>query len=474
MKNMPIQDMKILLVNPPSGRPILQYSHYPLGLGYIAQSLREEGYQNIQIRDYNAHAFEKAELTELLARERFHVVGVTGLVTAYHEIKILSDIIKETSPETCVILGGGLGTAFPEIVVKKTGVDVVVLGEGENAIKELVSTVSSEGDLNSVHGICFLDADKNVRKTPARGLITDLDGIAFPNRELFSFEVFLRSSPTKTFHKKSRIATMYTSRGCPYSCGYCFSDIWGRRFRHRSPENIVEEIKLLEKKYQVTGIHFVDDVFTIKKEHTMSLCEEILRQGIKIDWLCSTRVNLVDTELLRTMKRAGCKTICYGLESANPSVLVEMNKKVTVEQAAEAVEKTWRAGIIPYGFFMIGYFGETEESIRDTVNFCIRHGLPGSFSFPTPIPGTDLFRRARNAGIIQHSEEWILDNWKEWQKDLNINVTDIPNERLKELRFDAEKEILRKLLMPNLVRYFKVLKPVGFFNYCYLRLVESR
>ncbi len=121
---------------------------------------------------------------------------------------------------------------------------------------------------------------------------------------------------------------------------------------------------------------------------------------------------------------------------------------------------------------MIGYFGETEASIRDSKNFRIKHGLSGSFLFPTPFPGTDLFMRAKSKGLIKQSEEWILEHSNSWSKELNINLTDIPSDRLKNLKFDVEREISRKIFLPNIFRYFKVLSFFRFLNYCYLRLVE--
>lgn len=471
MKNRDKINTNILLINPASGRQIL-HSQYPLGLSYIAQNLIDEGYQNIQVRDFNVHPFEEKEFINFINRGRFHIVGFTGLVTAYSEINVFSQRIKEISPITKVVLGGGLGTAFPEIILKTTGIDIVAVGEGELTIKDLANCISMGGELGNVKGIYFLGPNQNICKTQPREFIKDLDSIPFPNREIFPTEDYLRVSPIRTFQKKSRIAKMYTSRGCPYQCDYCFLGIWGNHFRHRSPENIVAEMKLLRDRHGVTGIQFVDDVFTFNRNHTLNLCEEMLNNGIKMDWLCSTRVNLVDSELLRVMKRAGCKTICYGIESANQKVLDKMNKKVKVEQAAIAIEKTWHAGIIPYCFFMIGYFGETEESLRNTVDFCIKYLLAISFSFPTPFPGTDLFIKAKNMGLIHKSEEWIVENWKEWQKDLNINLTDIPDKRLKELKFKTEREISRNIFIPTMLRYLKILGPISFMNYCYLRLVE--
>ncbi len=252
-----------------------------------------------------------------------------------------------------------------------------------------------------------------------------------------------------------------------------FKIFGGIRYRHRSPENIVDEIVELQDKYKITGVSFVDDVFTVNRKHALGFCEELIKRKVKVDWLCSTRVNLVDDELLKTMKKAGCRTICYGIESGNQMVLDEMRKKIKVEQAATALEKTWQAGIVPYSFFMMGYFGETEESIHETTDFCVKHGLSiGNFSFPTPFPGTELFERAKSEGLIHQSEEWVLEHSKEWAQGLNINLTDIPDKKLVELKSSSEKYISRKILLPNIYRYFKILSFSEFFKYCLYRMAD--
>lgn len=198
MKRMQKKDIKILLVNPRCGRQLI-FNQFPLGLGYISQVLINEGYPNIQVRDFNVHPFEREEFREFLNKERFNIVGLTGLVTVYPEIKSLSQVIKETLPETCVILGGGVATAFPEIVLKNTGVDIVILGEGERTVGDLFNVIFNGGDLESVHGICFLGPDKNMYTTPRRDFIKDLDSISFPNRGLFPTEDYLIASSFRTF-----------------------------------------------------------------------------------------------------------------------------------------------------------------------------------------------------------------------------------------------------------------------------------
>ena len=468
------EDVRILLINPKAEREI-EYQLFPIGLSYIAQALISEGYKNIQTWDCNVRHLEEIEFKKFIREGKFHIIGLTGLVAVYAQVRYLSNMIKEISPETILIQGGPIATAFPEIVLNNTKVDVVVLAEGESTIKDFANAIAEGKDLGEVAGICYKDTNGEVIKTLPRNPIKDLDSISFPNRDVFPFENYLRSSSIRTFQRKSRVAIMNTSRGCPYSCAYCYMDMWGHHHYYRSLENIIEEIRILIDQYGVDGINFVDDVFTLNRKHTMNFCEVILKSGIKIDWICSTRVNLVPMELLRMMKKAGCRTICYGIESGSQKVLDEMDKRVTVEQASEAVERTWDAGIIPYAFLMVGYFGETDETLQDTLRFCLKHRLTGSFSFPTPFPSTALFDRARDEGFIPHSVEWILRNWVDWTKQEGtcLNFTSISDERLIAFKKKAERSLAIKNLIPNLFRYSRILPPGQFAKYCGLRVAEA-
>ncbi len=221
------KDSKILLVNPAYGRQHLSFSMFPLGLSYITQSLIDEGYKNVQVKDFVVQNFEEEKFVEFLKGENFDVVCLTGLVIVCPAIKMFAEIIKDTLPEAVIVLGGGIATAYPAIVLKNTKIDIVVIGEGEQTIRKLINTVVNGGDLETVDGIGFFDSEKKICKTAPAKFIENLDDISFPDRDSFSFGDYVSSSNYRTFQKKSRIVKMFTSRGCPFACGYCFQNIWG-------------------------------------------------------------------------------------------------------------------------------------------------------------------------------------------------------------------------------------------------------
>lgn len=446
--------MDILLVNPiirGSKKPF----YFPLGLGYIASVLLNAGHK-VEVLDINAYRFTREETFEQIKILKFDIVCLTGLVTEYSQIKWLASQFKEFHPDKTIVLGGGLATLAPEIVLKNSVIDIVVIGEGEETIKELVNGIQEGNSLNEINGIVFKEKDV-IQKNKPRKIIETLDSISFPARELFPLEKYLKNPYLRLFDKDLRTTQIITSRGCPYSCIYCFKDMWGYQFRKRSADNIIDEIKLLKDKFNITGIQFSDDLFIMDKKRVHEFCDKVIEQEIKFTWLANGRVNLMDPVLLEKMKSAGCKVICYGIESGSQEILNTMNKGVTVSQAEKAIQETWKAGILPHGYLMIGMLGETKETIRETVDFCNRNGLVGQFSFVTPIPNTKLFEEAKRLGKISSDEEWLMENWGEWNDRILINLTDMEDSELIELKKKAERDILRGNILKKSLLHLKLI-----------------
>lgn len=446
--------MDILLVN-----PIIRGSkppfYFPLGLGYIARVLLDEGH-NVEILDINAYRLTKEETIDRIKGSRFELVGLTGLVTEYSQIKWLTDQFKEFHPNKTIILGGGLATLAPELVLKNSDIDIVVIGEGEETIKELVSAIESGKTLTDVNGIMFKDKDV-IHKNKPRKIIENLDGIHFPAWELFPLEKYLKNPYLRLFNKNLRTTQIITSRGCPYNCIYCFKDMWGQKFRKRSADNIIDEIKLLKDKFNITGIQISDDLFVMDKKRVYEFCDKLIEQEIEIIWVANGRVNLMDNPLLEKMRSAGCRVMCYGIESGSQKILDSMKKGVTVSQAEKAVQETWKAGILPHGYLMIGMFDETKETIKETINFCNRNGLIGQFSFVTPIPNTELFEEAKKIGKIPYDEEWVMEHWGEWNDRILINLSDLPDSELIALKRIAERDILFGNIINKLLLHLKII-----------------
>jgi radical SAM superfamily enzyme YgiQ (UPF0313 family) len=449
--------MKFLLINPAIGKQRLP-AYFPLGLGYIAQILLEEGH-DVSVLDINAYRWSDDEVKQQLRNAKFEAVGITGMVTEFNAVQQLSKLIKEINPNAPIILGGGLATAFPQIVLERTQVDIVVVGEGEVTIKELAESLDGCSSLGKVKGICY-KTKNNIYTTQPRELIRDLDTIPFPARHLFPMERYFRNPVPylRMFDPRVIPANMITSRGCPYRCTYCFHGLWGYHFRARSADNVVAEMKFLHRKYGVTGIFFMDDTFVLDRERVLAICDRLIQEGLNIIWAASGRVNLMDREMLEKMRAAGCRAILYGIESGSQKILNEMRKGVTVEQARQAVLNTWQAGILPVGYLMIGMFGETSQTVEETIRFCNETGLISGFSYATPFPGTELYIKAIEIGKIQpESADQLLERWGEWGDEILVNLSNIPTEKLKSIKRNAERRILWGNLLRKVPLYIQVL-----------------
>jgi anaerobic magnesium-protoporphyrin IX monomethyl ester cyclase len=281
--------------------------------------------------------------------------------------------------------------------------DVVVVGEGEETIIELVDCVDQGSDFSAVKGIAYKNHGV-VRFTSPRDFIKNLDCLPFPARDLFDNEAY------KCYYAKKfgyTTTPLITSRGCPFSCDFCSRPVFGTNFRMRSAGNIVDEVESVVS-LGYDRVWFADDCFTLNREHLQSVCNEMLQRRVDVGWECLSRVDTMNLEVGRKMKQAGCVRVFFGIESGNDAVLTLMKKEITVEQAKRAVYVAKAEGLQVGAFFIIGYPGESDRTVLDTVRFA--SGLPLdylSFTLPYPIPGTALFERVKGNGGV------AVDDWDE-------------------------------------------------------------
>jgi len=448
--------MKILLINPVIRASDYPPTRFPLGLAYIARVLLDNSH-NIKVLDLNANRFKKDKIIEIIKKADAGVFCLTGLITEYQQVKWLSLLIRKYHKNKKIILGGALGTSVPELILRKTEVDVIINSEGERTAVELMDCLDKNKDVGKIKGIYFKKNNK-LKFTGSRELIKNLDKIPFPARDLFPFEKYISSSHLKLFDPKIRSTQIITSRGCPYRCTYCFKSMWGQKFRQRTVENVIEEIKMLHDKYNINGIFFNDDEFVLNRKWVSDFCNALKKENLDISWVANGRVNLMTKDLLKKMRSAGCRVICYGIESGSQEILNEMKKDVTVKQAKQAIKNTWNAGILPHGYLMIGMFSETKQTIEETIKLCNETALIGQFAFVTPFPETEIYYKAKQLGKIKHSDEWLLEHWGEFNEKLLVNLTSMSDEELKSLKRYAEKKILFGNLLINIWRHYKLIK----------------
>lgn len=360
----------VLLLSPPAPVWTKGVVAPPLGLGYIASILRNHGI-SVNVVDLFDRNFE--ESAHVIRQNKPRVVGITCNTGIRHESLKLAAISKELFPETPVILGGPHATALPhQILANYFAVDIIVRNEGESTFLELVETYFKEGfspkALKAINGISFRAPSSNaIVHTEDREFIKDLDALPFPAWDQFQIGKYASYEDLDEATNRLRKAPLITSRGCPYNCAFCYGGFWGRKYRMRSPQNVVDEIEYLYDKFGVRYIRFFDDNFHVSKRRTMEICKEILERGLDVLWRAEGRVDSADMDVYAWMKRAGCHMIELGVESGSQTILDNINKGTTRGQIKDAFKIARKVGLETKAFIMIGNPGETETSIMETV-----------------------------------------------------------------------------------------------------------
>ncbi len=370
----------------------------PLGVSYIAASLQKAGH-DVHLIDCT-FLNRKDALRKALA-VRADVVGIYCMVTMLEECLWFAEQLRAQSQ--LLITGGPLPTCDPEPFLEHF--DVVVRGEGEQTMQELLRAHEEASSLDNIAGIVYReDSDKGkIIFTPQRVFTKELDRIPFPARELLPNESYIRFGKKKYGYS---ITTVMSTRGCPFRCEFCSNVVFGGSYRERSPENVVDEIEAaLALGYD--RISFADDVFTMKRDRVIRVCQEIKRRGLHFNWECLGRVDALDYPTALEMKDAGCTRIFFGIESGNEQILELMNKKITTEEARQAVIAAHQAGLQVGAFFILCYPGDTDDTVLETLHFTT--SLPLDYiglSMPYPLPGTDLYKRTKD----RITREWHPDD----------------------------------------------------------------
>jgi anaerobic magnesium-protoporphyrin IX monomethyl ester cyclase len=458
---------KILLINPLytliSGIKESAGHAVPLNLCYLASYLRENIDCEISILDCEVMSISFKQIAEHIRNFNPSIIGITSPTPAFDHILRIAKIAKKVNPNITVILGGPHPSALPSDSIKDKNIDFLVLREGEITFKELIENITSgKKDYKSINGIVYKDKGK-VFFTNPRPYIENLDELPFPARDLLDIDKYC-SAPTKKL-SSFRTTSLLSGRGCPYNCIHCVSNcLWARKFRVRSPNNIVDEIELCVKKYKIREFNFYDDTFTINESQVLGVCNEIRKRHLKISWICFSRVNTLTRTMVRAMKKAGCKKISFGLESGSQKILDIMRKNGTLEMARKAVNMVNKEGLEVHASFMIGNVGETKKTVARTIKFAKSLKLDNATFFITiPYPGTDLYTLAVKKGYITPETNYCdfapMTNSVPILVQGNISPKDLLNLRKKAFRqfYMRPSYILRKLIRLSSFNEFKSL-----------------
>jgi anaerobic magnesium-protoporphyrin IX monomethyl ester cyclase len=371
----------------------------PLGLGYIAAALKKHGFK-VDLVDCTFLQFNEA--VQRVKSANAQIVGFYSMFSMKKTSIELAEAIKRACGGSFGVfaVGGPLPSWSPESFLDQF--DAVAIGEGEETMVELANCVEKGIDFSGVKGLVYRDKD-HIVTTGARGFIADLDGLPFPPRQLFDNDAYKRYYLENFGYSTS---SMITSRGCPFSCDFCSRPIFGTEIRSRSIGNIVDEVEQIAA-LGYDRVWFADDCFTLNRNHLLGVCNEMVHRGVDVGWECLSRVDTMDPKVAEAMKQAGCLRVFFGIESGNDSVLGLMNKHITTAQAKRAVYAAKAAGLQVGAFFIVGYPGESNKTVLDTIRFASRLPLDYlSFTLPYPIPGTPLYERVKDKGVA-------IEDWEE-------------------------------------------------------------
>jgi radical SAM superfamily enzyme YgiQ (UPF0313 family) len=435
--------MKVLVINPPwpgkgvgtrsQNRIIKQradkFLQYPLYLGYTAAQLKKLGHEVFYIDSVYQELSEEQTNKKIQEVKPDVILMETTTPSIEYDYKYMATMKSLTN--AFIIATGTHVSYFPkESLEECKAIDLVIKGEYDTRIHEIFTNLK---DLEKVRGLTFRKKDKII-DTGKPELPENLDFMPFPDRDLIPIEWY-----GEAWYNKRPFINIMTSRGCPYQCTFCvYPNIFeGHKWRKRSIDNVIAELKFVVEKYGVKEINIDDPTFNISKERVIEFCRKIRENKLNLLWTCNARVDNIDVETLREMKRAGCKMIRYGVESGSLEVLNKMRKGITIEQIKRAFEITKKNHILALGGFMFGFPYDSKKSIEETLKLA-KELKPDIIqaSIPMAYPGTPLYEEAKKDGKL------TINSWSDFDmtKGPIVQTVDMSKEELNAILNRVYKE----------------------------------
>lgn len=400
----------IVLINPPLDTR-QRYGEFAevgnelpnLGLAYLAAFMREKGVDT-KIIDAPALGMPFDRIVKVIEQQNPALVGLTAATVAIGSASKLAGLIKQRNVNLPIAVGGPHISALPEQTMNEhSGFDFGVLGEGEQTLVELFEAIKSKSGYAKIAGLVYRDKRNIIRNEP-RTLIENLDSLPLPAWDLLpDLSHTYRPSPQSTFRLPSTI--LFTTRGCPFRCTFCDRSVFGGKVRPHSAVRVFEMMEHLYRKFGIIDFAFHDESFIFDERRLVDFCNRLIGSGLDFSWVCQGRVDQkISTDTLALMKRAGCRQLQFGIETANDPLLKIMKKGTTIEKVSRALEQTKKAGISTKAFFMVGVFGETEQTLANTERFVLSAPLDDIMvSFFTPFPGSEAFEQVEQYGRLTGS-----------------------------------------------------------------------
>jgi len=440
----------------------------PLGILYISAFLEKHGIRN-DVHDTTFSNLKKTE--QFILNYKPNIIALyTNLMTKLNVIHIMKFIRNNPSLSKCIIILGGPDVRHNTFDYLNTGANFSVIGEGEQTMLEICENYTEEKIQNTdkIDGIAYIDASNNLITNKERKRYRPVDDLPYPNRKKIDFEPYLKT--WKKFHGKSAM-TVSTQRGCPYTCKWCSTAVYGQSYRRRSPQIVAQELKYLKDNYKPDSIWFVDDVFTVSHKWLEEFALEIEKQDAFVNFECITRADRMNEDVIALLKKAGCFRVWIGAESGSQKIIDLMDRRVDVNQVRKMIQLSQKSGIKAGTFIMLGYPGETEEDIFETVNH-LKESNPDEFTITIayPIKGTSLFNEVEALQINKLDWENSTDRNRDFKRtykrkyydyavrwvtnEVNFHKRYINNNWLE---FNSLKLKFKALVLRTFMRYYKLL-----------------
>ncbi len=397
--------MKILFLYPNAGPDIGDKYHYVNGIGYISSVIKEGGHESCLEIIYET--VDSAYIKKLIDRHNPDIIGISSTTPMWQFARQYAEWIKEYS-QIPVMIGGIHPTSAPEEVISHKAVDIICIGEGEYATLELLNKLEAGENYRNIENLWFKDSDGSIIKNPLRPLISNLDELPFPDRDIFDMDFLIE--------KNIWLATLVTSgRGCPYNCTFCchsllkkkYNDLEQKYVRQRSVEDVIRELTYLKTNYAPSYFLIYDDTFTWNREWVMKFCESYAENELNIPFAVNVRVETVDSDLLTTMKDAGLDMIIAGIETGNERLREKvLNKRIDNERIKKVFRIADEMNIKTYTTNMVGIPGETAQTIVEGIK--LNWELEPDkiqISIFTPFPGTELYQLCKEKGYLGNLEK---------------------------------------------------------------------
>lgn len=372
----------------------------PIGLVYIAPMAERRGH-HVEVLDLALEQNPDPVLYAKLKERKWDLAGLSCMTAEFEGTEIVARQVKAFDPSIKIILGGQHPTIVTDEVMMKDYCDFVCMGEGEETFGEFLDVYAAGGELSGIRGLAYKNGSGGHHKNLPRTYIEDVDSIPFPAYHLLDLERYVEAESARCTPKYRRAIQIFTSRGCPWHCTYCH-DLFGKQFRPRSPENVLEEMKLLYYKYRVQEFMVEDDIFNFDMDRAKKICDMIVEEGMKVGLQFGNGVRLerLDEELIRKLAAAGTHHMAIAIESASPRIQKLMRKNLKLHMIKDVARWSRKYGITTMGFFMIGFPTETVEEMNMTIRFACDTQLDEAlFSIVIPYHGTELSRQVLNMGM---------------------------------------------------------------------------